>query len=58
MATEEATRRAAELRAQIADHNYRYHVLVPLIVPDAAYDVVARDLTALDDHLPELVSHA
>ncbi len=56
MATEEATRRAAELRAQIADHNYRYHVLVQPIVTDAEYDVMARELIALEEQFPELVS--
>ncbi|MCP3975605.1 MAG: NAD-dependent DNA ligase LigA [bacterium] len=56
MATEEATRRAAELRAQIADHNYRYHVLVLPIVTDAEYDAMARELIALEDSFPELVT--
>lgn len=56
MATPEAARRAAELRAQITDHNYRYHVLVQPIVTDAEYDAMARELIALEAEFPELVT--
>lgn len=56
MADAQATRRAAELRAQISDHNYRYHVLVEPIVTDAEYDSMVRELVALEGEFPELVS--
>jgi DNA ligase (NAD+) len=52
----EDTRRAAELRAAITDHNYRYHVLVEPIVTDAEYDALARELIALEEKYPELVT--
>jgi DNA ligase (NAD+) len=52
----EATRRAAELRAMITDHNYRYHVLAAPTVTDAEYDELARQLIALEEKYPELVT--
>ena len=35
---EQAERRAAELREQINDHNYRYYVLDDPVISDAEYD--------------------
>ncbi|MGH8042223.1 MAG: NAD-dependent DNA ligase LigA [Rudaea sp.] len=40
--------RAAELRAQIADANYRYHVLDEPNIPDAEYDALLRELETLE----------
>jgi DNA ligase (NAD+) len=54
MATADQARRAAELRALINDHNYRYHVLVEPIISDAEYDALTRELIALEESHPEL----
>jgi DNA ligase (NAD+) len=48
--------RAAALRSQIADHNYRYYVLDDPSVPDAEYDRLFRELRELERVHPELVS--
>jgi len=56
MATDEQARRAAELRALIADHNYRYYVLVEPTVSDAEYDSLVRELVALEAAAPELIT--
>ncbi|NND03429.1 MAG: NAD-dependent DNA ligase LigA [Acidimicrobiia bacterium] len=56
MASAEQARRAAELRASITDHNYRYHVLVEPVVSDAEYDAMVRELIALEEANPELVA--
>jgi DNA ligase (NAD+) len=49
-----ATQRAAELREEIARHNYRYHVLDEPAIPDAEYDRLFRELQALEQQYPEL----
>ncbi|HRY00037.1 MAG TPA: NAD-dependent DNA ligase LigA [Xanthomonadaceae bacterium] len=46
--------RVAELRAQISDANYRYHVLDDPAIPDAEYDRLMRELEALETAHPEL----
>jgi DNA ligase (NAD+) len=46
--------RAAELRAELAEHNYRYHVLDDASIPDADYDALLRELIALETAHPEL----
>jgi len=51
-----AAARAAELRAQIAQHDYRYYVLDDPQVPDAEYDRLMQELRALEQAHPELVS--
>jgi DNA ligase (NAD+) len=48
--------RAAALRAAIAHHNYRYHVLDDPEVPDAEYDRLMRELNALEATHPDLVA--
>ncbi|QDH69906.1 NAD-dependent DNA ligase LigA [Marilutibacter alkalisoli] len=48
--------RIAELRRRIEDANYRYHVLDDPAIPDAEYDVLMRELEALEDAHPELAS--
>ena len=50
-----AQRRAAQLRAELADHNYRYHVLDEPTVPDAVYDQLYRELVELEGRHPELI---
>ena len=50
------SKRAAELRDNIDYHNYRYYTLDDPIIPDAEYDRLLRELEALEDQYPELVS--
>ncbi len=52
----EAAERAAALRAEIADHDERYHQLDAPIVSDADYDGLVRELRALEDAHPDLVT--
>ena len=48
--------RAEELRERINHHAYRYHVLDDPEIADAEYDEMIRDLRALEDEFPELVT--
>jgi DNA ligase (NAD+) len=48
--------RVRELRAEIEGHDYRYYVLDDPAVPDAEYDRLMRELQALEQQHPELVS--
>jgi DNA ligase (NAD+) len=48
--------RARELREQIEHHNYRYHVLDDPEVSDAEYDRLMRELKALEEQHPQLVT--
>jgi DNA ligase (NAD+) len=54
--TEAAAARAAELRAQIAQHDYHYYVLDEPLIPDAEYDRLMRELRALEAAHPELIT--
>ena len=54
MKSNPARERADALRAQIADANYRYHVLDEPTLTDAEYDRMMRELEALETELPEL----
>jgi DNA ligase (NAD+) len=54
--TAAATARAAELRALIAQHDYRYYVLDDPLVSDAEYDGLMRELRALESADPALVT--
>lgn len=47
--------RAARLRAELAEHNYRYHVLDDPTIPDAVYDQLYRELVDLETRHPELI---
>ncbi len=53
--TAAAAARAAELRAQIAQHDYRYYVLDDPLVSDAQYDRLMQELRALEAAHPQLV---
>jgi DNA ligase (NAD+) len=53
---EEAAKRVDELRAQIRDAAYRYYVLSDPDVSDAEYDERVRELAALEDEYPDLVT--
>ncbi|HEY5804331.1 MAG TPA: NAD-dependent DNA ligase LigA [Lysobacter sp.] len=48
--------RIAELRAQLDDANYRYHVLDDPAIPDADYDRMLRELDELEAAHPDLVT--
>lgn len=48
--------RIAELRRELDEHSYRYHVLDDPTVPDAKYDRLYRELAALEKDHPELVT--
>ncbi len=48
--------RIGKLREQIRYHNHRYHVLDDPEVPDAEYDRLVRELRALEDEHPSLVT--
>ena len=52
----EAAARAAELRTQLAQHDYRYYVLDDPQVPDAEYDRLMRELRALEAADPTLIT--
>ncbi len=54
--TDAAAARAAELRAQLAQHDYRYYVLDDPEVPDAEYDRLMRELRALEAAHPALIT--
>jgi DNA ligase (NAD+) len=48
--------RVEELRELINHHLYRYHVLDDPEISDAEYDELVRDLKALEDRFPELIT--
>ncbi len=52
----EAKVRVEELRDLINFHSYRYHVLDDPEVADAEYDELIRELVALEDAFPELIT--
>ena len=56
MATADPAERAAELRAELDEANYRYYVLDDPTIEDAAYDRLLRELTDLEAAHPELVT--
>jgi DNA ligase (NAD+) len=54
--TDPAAVRAAQLRAQIAQHDYRYYVLDDPLIADVEYDRLMQELRALEAAHPELVT--
>ena len=46
----------SQLREQIRYHAHRYYVLADPVVSDAAYDALMRQLQALEDAHPELIT--
>jgi DNA ligase (NAD+) len=52
----DAKLRVEELREQINEHSYRYHVLDDPVVSDAEYDELIRELLGLEERFPELVA--
>lgn len=51
-----ARARAAELRRELSEHIYRYHVLSAPIISDAEYDALFRELQQLEAEHPELIT--
>ena len=51
-----ARRRIEDLREQILEHDYRYHVLARPTISDAEYDRLFRELQALEREHPDLVT--
>ena len=51
-----AETRILALRAELDQHNYRYHVLDQPSIPDAEYDRLFHELKALEAAHPELVT--
>ncbi|MBR9813862.1 NAD-dependent DNA ligase LigA [bacterium] len=51
-----AHERAAQLRAELAEHAHRYYVLDDPTVSDADYDRLYRELEAIEAEHPELVT--
>lgn len=51
---EEAAARAAQLRREIEEHNYRYHVLDDPEISDHEFDRLMRELIELEQGFPEL----
>ena len=48
--------RAQQLRQQLEDANYRYHVLDEPTIPDVEYDRLLRELDELEAAHPELIT--
>jgi DNA ligase (NAD+) len=55
---EDVTQRYAALIEELAEHNYRYHVLDAPIIDDQAYDLLYRELVEIEREHPELVTEA
>jgi DNA ligase (NAD+) len=47
--------RAEALRAEIAEHNQRYHAEDAPTISDADYDELVRELRALEEQFPALI---
>jgi len=57
MTASSAVRKKIEsLREEIRYHNYRYHTLDEIEIPDAEYDRLLRELQSLEKEYPELVT--
>ncbi|MBT8060722.1 MAG: NAD-dependent DNA ligase LigA [Gammaproteobacteria bacterium] len=56
MKRNEARRRIEALRAEIAQHDYRYYVLDEPSIPDAEYDRLMRELLSLEAKYPEWIT--
>lgn len=51
-----AVRRAAQLRREIEEHNYRYHLLDQPVISDSQFDMLLRELQDLEKLYPELLT--
>ena len=52
----QASKRAAELRAELVAHAHRYYVLDEPSIPDADYDKLFQELQAIEAEHPDLVT--
>jgi DNA ligase (NAD+) len=52
----DAHQRAAQLRAEINEHAYRYHALDAPVISDADYDRLLRELRDLEAQYPDLIT--
>jgi DNA ligase (NAD+) len=52
----EAVSRIEELRSQVNEHLYRYHVLDDPIISDAQFDALIAELRRIEEENPELVT--
>ncbi len=52
----QAAERIQRLRQEIDEHNYRYYVLDDPVISDAEYDRLLKELQALEDQHPELIT--
>ncbi|MEW6568489.1 MAG: NAD-dependent DNA ligase LigA [Chloroflexota bacterium] len=56
MSNKDPRARAEELRRLVNFHNYRYHVLDSPLISDAEFDALMRELRAIEEAHPELVT--
>ena len=56
MTKKEAQKRLRELREEIAQHDHRYYVLDDPIISDAEFDQLERELLAIEEQYPDLVT--
>jgi DNA ligase (NAD+) len=56
MTTDMPAQHIDSLREQLRYHLYRYHVLDDPVISDAEYDALIRELRALEDAHPELIT--
>ena len=58
-AVDKAAGKIDELRAEIEEHNYRYHLLDDPVISDSRYDGLIRALEKLEDEvLQTRIEHA
>ena len=56
MSDQDIHSRLEELRARVNHHNYRYHALDDPEISDAEFDALFRELRAIEERHPELVT--
>jgi DNA ligase (NAD+) len=56
MADREIEQRVTSLRAEIVEHNRRYHELDDPVISDYEYDELVRELRSLEEQYPELLT--
>ncbi len=56
METGEEAVRVRELRDRLNYHNHRYYVLDDPVISDAEYDALIRELAALEEEYPDLIT--
>ena len=56
MPKKEIRKRVDELVSEIQEHNYRYYILSQPTVSDASYDKLLRELQAIEEEHPDLLS--